>query len=350
MPIENFNVQARGGKGVVGIRNLKESDRISHFFTCRDHDSIFVVTKTGMIYRLSVYKIPINPRASRGVSILRLLPQFTGEVAEVLTLSEEDEGLSLLTVSKRGRLKMTPVSKYSKVVGNGVIAMAISKDDELKAAKFCRHEKDEVFVATAKGMLLRTHKIPVYQSRSTTGVLGMMLREGDEVIDVCVIDGQETSTAMLAVVLSSGRGKRITASSFRLQRRNGRGLRYVPPLKDDRVAAVRRVEDDDQLLLINSQGMIVRVKGGALPIYKSRTGRGVYLQRITEGGTVVAVDLINRRIREDTGDPLGLLGEDIQEATPDPGMLEDTTVDDEEEEEEEPSDEDSVHPPGDEHR
>uniref|UniRef100_A0A7S2ZEF2 DNA topoisomerase (ATP-hydrolyzing) n=1 Tax=Rhodosorus marinus TaxID=101924 RepID=A0A7S2ZEF2_9RHOD len=115
MPISNFNVQHRGGTGSSGIGNLREDDGVSHFFTCRDHDTVIVITKIGIVYRLPAYKIPVSPRSSRGTLISKLFPHMTSKVAEVLIVHESEEDEYLVIVTKRGRMKKITLSILAKV-------------------------------------------------------------------------------------------------------------------------------------------------------------------------------------------------------------------------------------------
>jgi len=232
MPVGDFDAQSRGTRGKAGVRNMKTDDVVAHFFSCYDHDTLLVISEAGFAHALPAHKVPRTSREARGTPLFQLLPAIAAgdSVAALLPVSafRDDEYILLLT--EAAYVKRTPLAAFASPPGRGLKIIHLSEGDRLRWVCRCSTD-DSVIVASAGGLGVR-FRINEAQLRPTgrtsRGVRAMKLKAGDRVVDVEVLPagGDAASTCLLAVT-SSGYGKRLRVSDFRVQRRGGIGLKVL---------------------------------------------------------------------------------------------------------------------------
>jgi DNA gyrase subunit A len=299
MRATEFENQNRGTRGKHGVGNQRGSDVVRHFFTCHTHDMLVAISKRGIAYDLPAHKVPIGARTSRGVPLFQLIPLIgAGEtMASILPVSEfrDDEYLALLT--KNGLVKKTALSAFRNMNVRGKIIIGLREGDELKWVRRCL-ESDSMIIASARGFALRTSMSEGSvraSGRGTHGVKAMALAEGDEIADMDIlhgIDSTDDSRYVLAVT-SDGLGKRVEASRFRTMGRTCRGNIAIKFRNEStgRVIALQACNDGDSVMLVTNKGTIVRQEVSSITA-RSRAGRPVLLQRLDPGDEVAAVTIV----------------------------------------------------------
>ncbi len=319
MLVSSFEAQNRATRGKAGAK-MKEDDAIQHFLTCCTHDSILFFSDRGVAYCLPAYQIPVASRTARGMPIVQMLPIPREEkITSIIPVSEfaDDEYLVMLT--QGGYVKKTALSAFSNIRANGLIAISLEEGDELRWVRRARSE-DSILIGSHKGMTIHfkaddTQLRPL--GRPTRGVKAMNLKDGDQLISMDVLPSQvveqvvanadadseneaeDLDTASpqnqgpwVLVVTTGGQGKRVPVSRFRLQNRAGMGLVSMKfRKKSDRLAALRIVGDDDELMMVTTRGIIIRQLVNAIPI-QSRMATGVRVQRLDDDDAIAAVALV----------------------------------------------------------
>ena len=301
LPISTYRRQRRGGRGVTGM-TTKEEDFVEHLFVASTHSYILFLTNTGRCYWLKVYEVPQGGRAARGRPIINLLQVRPEErIAAIVPVKEFDESLYLISATRKGQIKKTPLSDYGHPRRDGIIAMNITEEDELIEAKVTDGTQ-EIVLSSRKGQALRFQEADVREmGRATQGVRGIRLRGDDEVVGMTVVRREGT----LLSVCENGHGKRTPISDHSVHRRGGLGVISIKA--NDRngyVVAVKEVVDDDELMIISQNGILIR-----LPIRDinpiGRNTQGVRLINLDSGDKVIDV----ARIATKEGVPEGAEGE-----------------------------------------
>ena len=278
MTVDNFNVQHRGGKGIKGMSNI-EDDFTTELFMTTTHHYLMFFTNLGRAYRIKAYEIPEASRTARGTAIVNLLQLQANEyVTAGLALRNYDRGQYLFFATKNGIVKKTPVEDYSNV------------------RKATDNTKD-ILMVTKKGMCIRFNEKDVRcTGRNSQGVIGMDLNKDDEVIGV-QMDTQGTD---LLIVSENGLGKRTSIDEFTTQRRGGKGVKcYKVTDKTGNIVGMKNVNDDNEIMLISTQGIVIRMECEAI----SRLGRntsGVKLMRMDESGDIKVASIT--KVREKPAD------------------------------------------------
>ncbi|MBD1863374.1 MULTISPECIES: DNA topoisomerase (ATP-hydrolyzing) subunit A [Trichocoleus] len=321
MPINTFEAQSRATRGKAGTR-MKEDDGVEHFITCCDHDSVLFFSDRGVVYCLKAYQIPIGSRTSRGMPVVQMLPIPRNEkITSIVPVSEfsSDEYLVMLTCG--GFVKKTALSAFSNIRTNGLIAISLEEGDQLRWVRRARVE-DSIIIGSSQGMAIHFRADndqlrPL--GRATRGVKSMNLRSGDQLISMDILPASvvaniasgpdveeeeelEAEEAVLAetqgpwvlVVTSSGYGKRVPVSQFRLQNRAGKGTiatKFKSRRAGDKLVALRVVNEEDELMIITSRGIIIRQAIKAISS-QSRAATGVRVQRLDEDDAIAAVALV----------------------------------------------------------
>jgi DNA gyrase subunit A len=290
-PVATYRRQHRGGKGIIG-HVTREEDAVEHLIVANTHDWALFFTNRGRVFSAKVHSIPDASRQAKGIPIINL-PGVQVEAGEVpmatITLKDFTPGSYLVMATRRGIIKKTPLEAFERVRSTGILAISINDDDEL-AWVDVSSGNDDVIIATAEGMLARFTEDEVRpMGRVAAGVIGIRLlkREGDSVIAMSVVD----PAADLLVLTETGYGKRVALTEFRRKHRGGQGVRLIAleGKKTGSVAAVQQVtEDDEELLLISSQGQVIRTETNSINRYSSGA-RGVIVMRLAEGDRVVAI-------------------------------------------------------------
>jgi DNA gyrase subunit A len=304
--IDTYRAQRRGGRGLKGM-GTKEEDWVEHLFVASTHDYLMIFTRSGQCYWLKVWEIPVGARHARGKPIVNLLNMAPGEeVAAVVPVRVFSDDLYLLFATRQGLVKKTALSAYSNIRSIGLNAINIRPGDELIDVRITDGDS-EVILGTRNGMAIRFHEEDARPiGRATSGVRGITLSEGDEVMGMVVLARLE---ATLLVVTDGGMGKRTPVESYRLQQRGGKGVINVRTGgKAGKVVTIKSVVEDDEVMIITRHGVVNRQRVEEIRTI-GRTTQGVRLVTLERGDQVVDVA---RVIAEDA--------DEIEEMDAIPGM------------------------------
>lgn len=284
MPVDEYKIQRRGGRGVNGMKQ-REEDYVEEMFICSTHDNILFISNKGIMYKLKCYEIPDGTKASRGFNLVNLIPLTEGEkVAAMIKTVNFDEDNFIVMVTKNGKIKRTNLSLYKNVRKNGLIAIGLDEGDEIAGVRMtdgCA----QLFVATHNGMAIRLEEEKIRAlSRSAHGVRAIKLREGDYVVSMARV----RENATLLTVTEKGYGKRTDLESYRIQGRGGFGLtNYKVDDERGHVCGIKIVDDDNDIILISSEGVIIRILASDIRVM-GRIAKGVRVMRVSEDSSVVA--------------------------------------------------------------
>jgi len=288
MSINNFKAQGRGGKGIKGMQTIEE-DYIVDLLMTTNHNALMFFTNRGRVYTLKAYEIPEASRTARGTAVVNLLQLSGGEkVTAVIPAKKFNEGCYLFMTTRKGMVKKTALSEMENIRKNGLIAISLKEDDELIAVKFTNGRRD-IFLITKKGMCIRFKESDVRpMGRATMGVIGMNLDEDDEIVSMQM----DTDGDSILMVSSKGIGKRTIKDEFTPQKRGGKGVkcyRILPKTGD--LTGANTVKDEDEIMLINTSGTIIRMKVSEINTL-GRITSGVKLINLDEGVTVAGMAIV----------------------------------------------------------
>ncbi len=285
MSPDNFRSQNRGGKGIKGMQTIDE-DYIEDLIMTKNHNNIMFFTNTGRVYRLKAYAIPEAGRTARGTAIVNLLQMMPGEkITAIVSMKEFNDDHYLFMATKYGMAKKTPMREYSNVRKNGLQAIVLREGDELIEVKATDDTKD-IFMVTKKGQCIRFHESDVrVTGRVSMGVIGMRLDEDDEIVGMQMDSQGET----LLVVSANGIGKRTDISEFPVQKRGGKGVRcYKIVEKTGDLVGAKLVHEDHDVMMITNEGIIIRISVKDISVIGRNTS-GVKLMNIdSESNTYIA--------------------------------------------------------------
>ncbi|MDY3990459.1 MAG: DNA gyrase subunit A [Lachnospiraceae bacterium] len=297
MSIENFKAQNRGGKGIKGTE-LLDDDYITELMMTTNHHNLLFFTNKGRVYRLKAYKIPEASRTARGTAIVNLI-QLAGDEKITSTIALRDENPEddeyLFMVTKTGTVKKTKVSDFENINKNGLIAVNLKDGDELITVKKVT-DKDQILLFTKFGQSCRFKSTDVRpMGRTATGVRGMNLSAGDEIIAM-QLDSQGESAL---IVSEKGLGKCTLLSEFPLKNRGIKGNKcYSISERTGNLVGVKVVNQDDEVMIINTSGTIIRIKVGETTL-QSRYGTGVKLIDLKPGEKVASIAKVRRDYLEE---------------------------------------------------
>lgn len=284
MPVSEYKTQRRGGRGITGMKQ-REEDFVEEMFICSTHDNILFISNKGIMYKLKCYEIPDGSKASRGFNLINLLPLSEGEkIAAMLKTDDFSENKFVVMVTKNGKIKRTNLSMYKNVRKNGLIAIGLDDEDEIAGVRMTDGNA-QLFVATRNGMAIRLEEEKIRAlSRSAHGVRAIKLRDGDYVVSMArVRDG-----ATLLTVTENGYGKRTEIDKYRIQNRGGYGLtNYKTDDVRGKICGIKIVDEDDDIILISSDGIIIRILTSDIRIM-GRAAKGVRVMRVGDDSKVVA--------------------------------------------------------------
>ena len=291
MSIDNFRAQNRGGKGIKGMETIDE-DYIEELLMTTSHHYMMFFTNTGRVYRMKAYEIPEAGRTARGTAIINLLQLQPGEkITAVIPIKEYTEGHYLFMATKNGIVKKTPITDYANVRKTGLAAITLREDDELIEVKKTDNKQD-IFLVTKYGQCIRFHETDVRSTgRTSMGVIGMNLTDRDEVVGMQM----ESQGDSLMIVSAKGLGKCTLTSEFTAQIRGGKGVKcYKITEKTGNIVGVKAVGKEDEVMLITTEGIIIRIKveGTAL---LGRVTSGVKLMNLSDDVTIASI----AKVRED---------------------------------------------------
>ena len=292
MTVDNFKAQNRGGKGIKGMQTI-EDDFIKDLLMTTTHHYLMFFTNKGRVYRIKAYEIPEASRTARGTAIVNLLQLEAGEkISAMIPLKDYEEDKNLFMVTKKGIAKKTPLMEYQNVRKNGLNAIVIREDDELIEVKVTNKDS-EIFMATKNGMCIRFKEADVRATgRTSMGVIGMNVDEDDEIIGMQIDSDGEA----LLFVSENGMGKRTNVEEFHVQNRGGKGVKcYNITEKTGRLIGFKSVNDDNEIMMITTEGIIIQIRVNEISILKRITS-GVKLINLDENVSVAQVALVQREI------------------------------------------------------
>ena len=291
MTVDNFRSQNRGGKGIKGMQTI-EDDYIDELLMTTTHHYLMFFTNMGKVYRLKAYEIPEAGRTARGTAIINLLQLQAGEkITAVLSLKDYSQGQYLFMATKSGIVKKTPIQDYANVRKTGLAAISLKDDDELIEVKFTDNKKDIILV-TKYGQCIRFKDTDVRSTgRISMGVRGINLSDGDEIIGMQLCSQGD----YLLIVSEKGMGKRTSMSEFSVQNRGGKGVKcYKITEKTGNVVGVKAVNDDNEVMMITTEGIIIRIACSDISIL-GRITSGVKLMNLDEKVSVASIAKVREK-------------------------------------------------------
>ena len=294
MTVDNFRSQNRGGKGIKGMATI-HNDYMEELLMTTTHHYLMFFTNMGRVYRLKAYEIPEASRTARGTAIVNLLSlQAEEKITAVIPVNEFKAGEFLFMATRKGVVKKTPIEDYSNVRKTGLAAISLRDDDELIEVKFTDGKKDVILV-TKFGQCIRFHESDVRQTgRVSMGVRGINLQDEDEVI------GMQLSCQgdYLLIVSEKGMGKRTSVGEFTCQNRGGKGVKcYKITEKTGNVVGVKAVNEENEIMLITTEGIIIRLECKDISIL-GRITSGVKLMNLKNDITVASIAKVREKEEE----------------------------------------------------
>ncbi|HXF06331.1 MAG TPA: DNA gyrase subunit A [Blastocatellia bacterium] len=289
-PLLTFRQQSRGTRGRYGMI-IRGEDFVSKVFVASTHSFVMVFTDKGKVYNIKVHEIPEAQAASRGRAITNLANISTEEkVAGIVAVRDFSPDKYVVMVTRKGIIKKTQLSEFDNLRASGLIAMTVDDDDELISAELTDGKK-KIFIATHQGMAICFDESDVRpMGRQARGVRGIDLRDGDYVVSVSAVTGDEQ---MLSIT-ERGFGKQTPLSEYRIQSRGGRGVINVKTTeRNGRVVAVMPVKEDDEVMIITSQGKLLRIEASEIR-ETGRSAQGVRLIKLAEDDFVASASLVGR--------------------------------------------------------
>ena len=287
MTVENFRNQNRGGKGIKGMQTV-ENDSVADVMMTTNHQQMLFFTNKGRVYSMKAYQIPEASRTARGTALVNLLMMQPDEhVTTVIPLRDwnlNDDTKYLLMATSQGMVKRTSLSAFAKVRKSGIVAMTLREDDELIEVLYTERDED-IFLVTAEGMSIHFNEKDVRPTgRTSMGVCGIKLAEGDRVVAMqLAIQGNE-----MLVISENGMGKRTDKKEFNIQGRGGKGVKcYKVTEKTGRVVGAKMVTDENQILLITTEGIMIRTSVSSISVL-GRITSGVKVMDLNEGVSVAS--------------------------------------------------------------
>ena len=287
MPVNTYRSQRRGGRGVTAL-TTREEDFVEHLFITSTHSHIVFFTNKGKMYRLKGYDIPEASRQARGVALINLIPMEPGEkVQTVHAIKDYGNGEYVVMATKMGRVKKTALDEFNSPRA-GLIGIVLEEGDELIGVRLTQGD-EEILLVTKQGMSIRFAETEVRpMGRAAMGVKGITLNPGDELVSMNVVvpDGQ------LLVVTEKGFGKRTDLDEYRSQGRGGKGIKAINQTqRTGSVVGAKVVNEEDELMLINAEGVIIRQSVAEISVF-GRNTQGVKLMRLEGEERVVAIALV----------------------------------------------------------
>ena len=295
MSEDTFKSQHRGGKGIKGMQTI-DTDYVEELFMTNTHHYIMFFTSTGRVYRIKGYEIPEAGRTARGTAIINLLQlQPEEKITAVIPIDEYRDGEYLFMATRKGLVKKTPLKEYANVRKTGLAAITLRDDDELIEVKYTDDKKD-IILATRYGQCIRFHETDVRPTgRTSMGVRGMNLTDHDEVIGM-QLDSQGSH---LLIVSEKGMGKRTAMEEFSPQNRGGKGVKcYKITEKTGNVVGIKAVDEEDEIMIINTEGIVIRMKCSSISIL-GRITSGVKLINLQENDKVASIAKVRQGDEEE---------------------------------------------------
>ena len=298
MTTDTFKSQNRGGKGIKGMQTIEE-DYVEELFMTSTHNYIMFFTNTGRVYRMKGYEIPEAGRTARGTAIINLLQLMPDEkITAMIPIREYEDGKYLFMATKKGLVKKTPITDYANVRKTGLAAITLREDDELIEVKITDNEKDIIMI-TKYGQCIRFKEQDVRSTgRTSMGVRGMNLSDRDEVIGMQL----HTQGDYLLIASEKGMGKRTAIEEFTCQNRGGKGVKcYKITEKTGNVIGVKAVNEDNEIMIINTEGIVIRMECAGISIL-GRVASGVKLINLDSNTKVASIAKVRETVAEENAE------------------------------------------------
>ncbi|HJC09082.1 MAG TPA: DNA gyrase subunit A [Candidatus Gemmiger stercorigallinarum] len=294
---DTYTAQNRGGRGIAGLSH-KDEDFTEELFVGSSHDYMLFMTDKGRVYRLKGYQVPEGARTSKGTNIVNLLQLQNDEKVTIMMRQPADidqENSYITMVTRQGLIKRTPLSQFKNIRKAGLIAISLNEGDALTWCHLTGGN-DELIVATHDGMAIHfTEAGARSMGRASRGVRAIRLAEGDYVVGVCVC----RPGATMLTVTENGKGRRSRIDDYRMTHRGGKGIRNYAK---GGVAAVKIVDDTDDLILISQEGILIRMHADDINV-QSRYGSGVRVMRLAEDDKLAMMARVERDNTAETAKP-----------------------------------------------
>ena len=291
MSVDNFKAQNRGGKGIKGMETI-DDDYIEELLMTTSHNYLMFFTNFGRVYRMKAYEIPEASRTARGTAIINLLQLLPEEkITAVIPIKKYNDHEYLFMATRKGIVKKTSITEYANIRKNGLTAINLREDDELIEVKKTDDSKD-IFLVTKYGQCIRFHETDVRKTgRASMGVIGMNLADGDEVVGMQL----NTQGDSLMIVSAKGLGKCTMMDEFTAQNRGGKGIKcYKITGKTGNIVGVKAVNRDDEMMLITTEGIIIRIRVSDTALL-GRITSGVKLMNLKDDVVIASI----AKVRED---------------------------------------------------
>ena len=288
LPVDTYKAQKRGGKGISSM-TTKEEDFVEKLLITSNHEKILFITNKGKIYNLNAYEIPQTSRTAKGSNIINLLPLEKDEkIATIITTRENEDNAYIVMCTKKGIIKKTRISEFTKSKRQGMKAINLKEDDEL-VNSLLTADNTNLFLVTKKGMAIMFEENTLRpMGRTATGVIAMRLKKDDEIVSLEIA----STDKQVLIISENGYGKRTQVSKYKLQSRAGVGVKtYKITEKTGNIADAKIVEESDEVMIINSDGTLIRTPVAEISLL-SRDTSGVKVMRSGENDVISAIEII----------------------------------------------------------
>lgn len=289
LPSDTYKSQRRGGRGVSAL-TTREEDFVKHLVSTTTHSKLLFFTNKGRVFKLNAYDIPEGKRQAKGTAIVNLLQLGPNEkIATLISIDESESNEFLLLATKNGIVKKTKREEFKNINKSGLIAIGLREDDELIDVRVTNGNK-EVLLVTKQGMSIKFDEKDIRPTgRTAIGVKGIALSENDKVVSMSLAnEGTD-----LLVVSENGFGKRTDINEYRIQTRSGKGIKtYNIAEKTGNIVGAQMVNEDDEIMIINSNGVLIRLRVNEISLF-GRVTSGVKLMKTDEEVNVVSIAKIN---------------------------------------------------------
>ncbi len=288
MPEDTFKAQKRGGKGIVGL-TTRDSDFVKDLVMVSTHDTLLFFTDKGKVFKMKGYEIPEASRTAKGTPVINFLNLDSGErVTAIIPMRDYNEDDYLVMATLKGTIKKTPIDQFENIRNNGLIAINLKEDDRLIGVSDARGDEN-IYIVTKMGKAIAFSGDEVRSiGRTAAGVRAINLEDDDEVVAMELDDG--TSKARMFVLTENGYGKRTSLDEYKLQSRGGKGVMTYDKTKFEKtgyIVGAALVTTDDEIMIINSSGVIIRIRAKEVST-SGRTTQGVKIMKVDEDDRIVS--------------------------------------------------------------
>ena len=305
MPLKTFESQGRGTRGKRGTSSsdvTTTDDEVAHVITCNDHDTLLMITQSGIAYGMRAYQVPTGSRTAKGTPIPSVLPITRDEVVTaVLPVTEFTKDEYIVLATEQGWIKRTPLDAFEKISSRGLTIASLTNNDKLKWCSMCTDDND-ILMASSGGMATRFEAAMLRPTgRTSRGVRAMKLKDQDTIADMNVLksrnsdeSSQKDEKQFVLCVTANGYGKRVSTKEFRTTARGGVGviaIKFKKGANADTLSCFCVVQEDDEILVNTSKGVMVRQQVSQISL-QSRSATGVMVQKVDNGDRITSVSVL----------------------------------------------------------